>query len=787
MRFVRSGLAVAVAASLSACSGGGGSSTMGAMVRPTVPFHVPVRVDSFHPHHRPHQYHTPLTEIYARDLNGDRSDEVLWSNVAFNESGQNWINSQIQIFGFNTGQFANETSRWFAPGDNIYTGGFRINFGDFNGSGRTDVFVTTFTDTPNHTGPSVMLTNTGRDRFQRFNIDFGQPLDGHDTVVADFNRDGIDDVLITGSKLVLGSRNNDFRFFITDQCHCVGSAVGAGLSAADYLGDGSVTVVMTDGPGTGSVDTMLFRPVIESGRLVMQKLADLPPDRFFLSKWDAVRASTSLSPHAVRNIAMDFNQDGRPDVVVFSTMPRDGNVHGYTEVQFLRNDGAGRFTDVTDSVLRDFSHDKTVSYNPVLMDVNHDGLQDIFMSTTDYTGQLSTSVLLATREGYFVESYSAVFSSFANQIMTMTSGGIQNQPISIIAGPGNTRYLISGVAYEENGVARVAVYASLIGSAGTVSAQATIDTMRQIWPWMSSAELNAALARSTVTWVNGIPVADLQQVLQPVGTLGITMSGRDGKRWPIHGSLRAPGFDARKMMGITAVDDLGRDFRVDLDRSSQDHHAWPTRFIQPAMPGISWGMKNFHEPEYTNGVWAVQTEHSWGWAMNTSALNSGSPWQQYVSVLRTSDNPWVQMSGMFGKINHAVTIESGLVYQHKSGTWAQIAAMQTSTDLQPGLVSRISPIWSLHGSVGWRRDGISVSAGLLPTIVQGQLDLRLPDRVDQQGVLHYRQESVRLRNAATMFAGLQHDWQYQDIEFNTRFSMTDQARYDMGITAKIRF
>ena len=169
---------------------------------------------------------------------------------------------------------------------------------------------------------------------------------------------------------------------------------------------------------------------------------------------------------------MDFNNDGRPDVIVFSTMPKNGNVHGYSEVQFLRNNGGGSFTDVTDSVLVNYNTNKTTTYNPQLIDVNNDGLVDILISATDYTGQASTSVLLATKEGKFVESYTQVFTDFANQTKSMTAGGFQNQAITIVSGPNNKRYLMTGVeTTDANGVSSIAVYLSLIGPTGTVTAQ----------------------------------------------------------------------------------------------------------------------------------------------------------------------------------------------------------------------------------------------------------------------------------------------------------------------------
>jgi hypothetical protein len=756
-------IAVGVSALLAGCVGGGGggsSATLSPFVARDVPFYAPVRINSFQPHHQPYEYRTPLTEIHTRDLNGDGADEVLWSNVAFDWTGTNWINSQVQIFGSNTGSFQNETTSWFRAGDNVYTGGFKINFGDFNKSGFTDVFLATFTDTPNHTGPSILLENTvttvgGVSPFTRRVIDFGVNLHSHDSVVADFDGDGIDDVFKTGSGLMLGSSIGVYTILTTN------TAIGSGLSAADYLGDGTITVVMSDGPGIGDQDTVLLRPRIDidNRELFMDQIALLPADRFFLPKWDDVRASTTLSPHAVRNIAMDFNGDGRPDVVVFSTMPKDGNVHGWTEVQFLRNDGGGVFTDVTDSLLINFDHGKTVTYNPQLIDVNNDGLLDIFMSTTDYTGQSSTSVLLATKEGRFVESYVQVFDAFSQQIRDIFGNRAgNNQPIAIVAGLNNTRYLVSGVEYDDGGVAKIAVYASLIGSTGTITPEATVDAVRQVWPWMTDAQINQALASSSIQYLNGIPVIDLARAMMPNGGLGISLDGRGGVRQTISGHISVPGLDANMLSGVAAVDILGRDFQIDL-RSMQRPLALPDIKLYTSSPDRSWssGFVALDVNRY-QGVMAHNDDKNWTIGFDTSALFHERSWNFSITATQIQGSPWLGFSGVFGRIERSTILEFNLSKSWHNGIWAQAAMMQTSTAFSPGLVTGITPIYSTHSVLGWTQKGFTIYGGIQPYIVSGDINLRLPRNVDDSGVMQYSDHRVNLQNDLTRYAGFHYNY-----------------------------
>ncbi len=782
MKFRRTSLAIAVSLSVTACGGGGGggglSSTLGGFVRSEVPFYQPVRINSYTPHHAPYEYRTPLTEIYAKDLNGDGSDEVLWSNVAFDYTGQNWIQSKVQIFGFNSGTFTNETDRWFAPGDNVYTGGFRINFGDFNGSGKTDVFLATFTDTPNHTGASVVLENTvttvgGVGLFDRREIDFLAEGLGHDSIVADFNGDGIADILKTGSGIMLGSSTGNYQVYTSN------TAIGSGLSAADYLGDGTLTVVMTDGPGNGgsSSDTLLFRPRIENGQLFMDQLAILPTDRFFLPKWDGVVDRLAQSPHAVRSLAIDFDNNGRPDVVVFSTMPKDGNVHGWTEVQFLRNDGGGVFTDVTDSVLSVFDHGKSVSYNPVLIDVNNDGLLDIFMSTTDYTGQSSTSVLLATQEGRFVESYVQIFNDFSQQILSSTPGGGANQTISIVAGPNNTRYLVSGVEYEQDNQAKIAVYASLIGSTNTVSAQATVAALQQVWPWMSPAEANAVLAQTASSFVDGVAVIDLERIWSPVGVLSLAIGGG---RQILQGHISVPGFNSTVLRNITALDQLGRDFRVDLSVMDQPTISFTAdQILSAADPEQNWSSRLVDDVTVHNLGFSVtgRTSDRFASSVSTRRLGLTEDWDFNLGLARIPGSPWMTFSGVFGTIKDSVMVDTTVGRRWNNGVFAQASMMQTTTNFQSGLIDRITPLWSASAMAGWQDQTWSIYGGVQPTIVSGSMSMTLPTGIDPQGKIQYTKHSTAIRNEPVMFAGAQYRWSHHEDSVVASAAVNEQGSY----------
>ena len=196
---------------------------------------------------------------------------------------------------------------------------------------------------------------------------------------------------------------------------------------------------------------------------------------------------------------MDFNNDGKPDVIVFSTMPKGNNSAGYSEVQFLKNNGGGNFTDVTDNILVNYNTNKTTTYNPQLIDVNNDGLVDILISATDYTGQASTSVLLQTKEGKFVGSYNNILTDFANQVQTMqgvTADSANGGTVTFVKGPNGNLYLLEvlDVNNYSSNTAQKAIYLSLVGITNTLNAQATVNAIKQTWPYLSPAQVNQVLA-----------------------------------------------------------------------------------------------------------------------------------------------------------------------------------------------------------------------------------------------------------------------------------------------------
>jgi hypothetical protein len=803
MKFRRTVLSVSIAAivgTLTACGGGGGggggSATMGAFVRSQVPYHTPTNVGSFSVYQNASTKHY-VSDIFVRDLNADSVDEVvIGGRMTAQPTVATHSSSRLQIYGWNTGTFASETTRWFSGTDNVILGTEpSIKFGDFNGDGRIDMFVSPGTDMALY-GPGIAYINQGNS-FTRTNIDFGQVW-SHDSAVVDLNGDGYADILVADYNrrpaVAFGSANGAFTVYRGAS----GLSGASGVSVADFLGNGTKTIIKTDSNVTGRSDTNLYSWAIQNGELVLSIQAVLPESRFYLSKWDSVRAANpNLAPHDIRNIAMDFDRDGRTDVIVFSTMPQGTNAHGYSEVQFLRNNGNGSFTDVTDSVLRNYNTSRTTSYQPQLIDVNNDGLLDIFLSVTDYTGNPSTTVLVNTQEGIFVEQYTSVFADFSRQIASMQGVTVNGtQAINIVNGPNNVKFLVSTVQYEQNGNTMATVYLSQIGSFGTVTAQASVATLQSVWPWMSPTAANESLARTAFrNWagydrtVHGEGIIDLMSALNPIGGLGISFNGRTGERRPIAGGIAVPGFDNSLLNNLTAVDGLARNFQVNLSAMSATPRPMRPMWSEITAPAQSWASRFVAENNLTenSGLSAYSDGANYTTGFNTRAFGWNSPWIAQASVTRMQGSPWMAFTGIFGQIKTSGIVDMSMTRLWNNGAWAQLGGMQTTTQFDSGLVTRVDPIYSVYAVGGWRDDTWSFYGGLQPTIVGGSLDLNLPKSVDSQGVLHYQSQRVKIQNDPVMFAGFERRWTERQHSFRFGGMINDRNIYTTRVGYEYKF
>lgn len=697
-----------------------------------VAFRTPVQINHFIPL-TGQGVKAVQTSVYTQDLNKDSVDEVVVAGVGakVGDWQTNWRKYNMQVYGWNKGSFSNETSSWFSGNDNAIQGHSTINFADFNGDSNIDMFVNADTDTDQVPSEHLVYFNNGNNSFTRQALSIPTTW-SHDSEVYDFNGDGIYDIFTLdynkAHTISFGSSSGSFTSYSTDPNS--GTETGAsGVSIGDYLNDGSATIIMTDAGPDGNNDTGLFSYAIVDGVLKLEKIADLPGSRFGLAKWDSVRFAPG---HAVRTENMDFNRDGRMDVIIFEWMYDPNVAGGPSEVQFLRNDGNGNFTDVTDSVLVNYNHQRNQSYNPTFIDINNDGLLDIFLSDADYSGQDSTRVLVQTADGKFVEKYADVGTAFSQALHAMTDGSIDGwtQPVQVVKGPDNELYLFGTVLLAENGTTTTATYLSKIGSTGTITPQSVADVIGSVWPYLSDEQKSQVLDETSPLTINGTKVISLQQALEPVGELEV-----DGLR--IDGSLSIAGLNNSVFSKITALDKIGRNYDVDLTPLSKNF-----------TPNIT--AESSTRPI---GFTASGDNNVYNFGADTTGVVD-SDWRFGFGMSKTDASPWLSFDGMFGKLNSSQVLEFDINREYKNGVWHRAGIMQYQTDFTPGLVTRVDDLYAGYAVLGYKEQGLNLYGGLKPTLFSGSVGVRLPTEVDNTGKLMYTEYDVSVRNRALGFLGI---------------------------------
>jgi hypothetical protein len=197
---------------------------------------------------------------------------------------------------------------------------------------------------------------------------------------------------------------------------------GSGVALADFLNDGSMTAFIVDHGNDRTLNSVLVS-FVEDGAGNLTNIS---------------RISTAPGPllgsagHNVRVKALDFNNDGLMDVLVFTRENWNGSKWPVnSRIQFLKNNGNGQFVDVSRNILDGYASNSNVSYNPVFLDLNKDSRIDIFLNDSQYEGSNSTTMLIQGDDGKFTDTGRAQLSA-----QVSADGGMA----TVLRGPGGISY-----------------------------------------------------------------------------------------------------------------------------------------------------------------------------------------------------------------------------------------------------------------------------------------------------------------------------------------------------------
>jgi hypothetical protein len=756
MQFRKTILSVSISSmmiTLAGCGGGGGgggtSATLGGFVRSEVPYHTPVRVATVDPLVKVDGA-APVFDTFTANITGSGNDVILAGRQTQYATPETWSSSNISLFAWQNGTLVDRTEQWFPGGINTILGTEpSVKFADLFNTGRQDMLVAPSTDM-RHYGPGYVFSNQGT-HFTRISI----PLTNvwaHDSAIADMDGDGFKDLLFVdygpNTTLAINNRVNNFTPYIDSR----GNAGdlrwgGSSIVADDFLQNGNKQIIVTDNscnvvnPACSDTrTTKMYSYTITGGNLNYQYVGDLP---------------APLLDHNVRVVSHDFNADGRPDVIVFSR-PFDYTVKR-SAIQFLSNQGSGTFTDVTTTTLVNYDTNTYSTYNPRFLDINGDGRTDILVSAWDFSGNHnSTQVLLKSSDGKYVAAHQKIFTDFLKQAASLTANlGVganeANSTVNIFQAPDGKMYLVTMIMYDTNNDKKMAVYMSQMGTQTTLTAQAAVDLIKQKWPYMSTASANAVLAQTAATYWNG-SVIDIEAALRPVGALSIGakilsghVSGVDigSGQMIAMDALQRPFMVNARPMNVTGLDAFQRNNFMGADHDM----ASPAEFLTGSRANVVNGLRiagdqSSNSPnggQYSIGIPAVWKKDSWAFGAQYTRLNF---------------NPWVSFSGAWGSVQSSSVFDNVVSYR-QGGFVAKASLMYVTTDINPGLITRISPTMGTWAEAGYRwgdkKNDMGIYLGQAPRVLSGQVEANVPTSFDNSGQLVYTKQNLDILRTPTYY------------------------------------
>jgi hypothetical protein len=800
-------VAVSVSFALTGCGGGGGGPGGGGN-----PYLQPsstsfLRVESVKPLSGSGSVATE-TALVSQDIDGTGGDELILVGRQ-NPGGATaatWQNLDISIWGWQGGQLVNKTTQWFGSLDRRVTGvEEEVKFGDFDGDGHRDMYAGPYTDEISLRGgyelssTGAVFFNSGNSSFnQRTNIVLEANTHAHASAIADLNSDGRDDIWSTAggsSTVLLGNANRTFtRLAVAGNPQ----AGGSGIAIADFTAVGTKGVILADQGSaratTGSVNNLYSYNIdLANSRVNVTHVSALPTPRFELPRWVG---QGFTGGHEVRVLADIELGTGRrassqgvvSDAVIISRANQYGTGQWpeLSEVQFLKNGGTGNFSDITDTVLKGYNTGTVASYNASFKDVNGDGRLDIVLPGNSWTSNSGAQILIwnsaSNIYGFeYQASYATVLQAFQDGAKALESNSsFTGTGVALIQDAGGTMYIATAVGTDPGNTGHATHRAIYITPLNGLTYNQTEATIRANWPWLTNAQVSTIMSQSTRTYL-GMNLLDSGLALSPQGALALPTAA--GLR-AISGSIGGVRIGSAAQT-LQVKDGVGRAWAMDYSSTQLGRlNAWGQQLDQQDDAAktmtLTTDLRYGQSDGFRYGASTDNRSYVFGMPEYQLGRNLWGTWQ----FTNLPYSPWMNVSGSWGTIKSTSTTEATVTWR-LDGWRVRGGTMHTTTQLDPGLVTRVNPITAVWGDVGYSQAGWNISAGTLPRIIAGSAELTLPTSVDNRGQVQYTNIKARFDNPLTGFARLGYQGQIgKRTTLNAAGMVSTQDSYSAKIEVK---